>query len=95
MLCTQRLVRVVHEEDVQSSPFLAGAPVIVGSAPSLAGQGSAPITLYLSHRRAKADAGRFEAEEPSQHHRLIPVSAWKIIQCSPTVVSSKQALRTS
>ena len=95
MLCTQLLVRVVHEEDVQSPPFLAGAPVIVGSAPFLAGQGSAPITLYLSHRRAKADAGRFEAEEPSQPHRIIPVSARKIIQCPPTILSSKQASRTS
>ena len=57
MLCAQRVLRVVHEADVQSSPFLAEAHVIVGSTPFLAGQGSAPITLYLSHLKAKAEAG--------------------------------------
>ena len=59
MVCAQRVVRVVHEGDVQSTPFLAEAHVIIGSAPFLAGLGSAPITLSLSHLRAKADAGRF------------------------------------
>ena len=54
MLCAQRVASIVTEGDVQSSPFLAEAHVIVGSAPFLARQGSAPITLYLSHLRAKA-----------------------------------------
>ena len=94
MLCAQRVVRVVHEGDVQSSPFLAEAHVFVGSVPFLAGLGSAPITLYLSHLRAKADAGRFAAEEPNQPRRIIRVSGWKIIRCPQTVLSSKQALRT-
>ena len=47
MLCARRVVRVVHEGDVQSSPFLAGAHVIMGSAPFLAGLGSAPITKQM------------------------------------------------
>ena len=94
MLCAQLVVRVVHEGDVQSSPSLAEAHVIVGSAPFLAGPGSAPITLYLSHLNAKADAGQFMAEEPNRPRRIIRVSGWKKIDCTQIVVSSKQALRT-
>ena len=77
MLCKQRVVRVVHEGDVHSSPFLAGAHVIVGSTPFLAGLRSAPINLYLSHLRAKADAGRFVAEEPNQPCCIIRVPGRK------------------
>ena len=94
MLCAQRVVRVVFEGDVQSSPVLAEAQVFVGSAPFLAWLRSARITMYLSHLRAKADAGRFAAEEPNQPRRIIPVPGWKIIRCPQTVSSSKQALRT-
>ena len=83
MLCARRVVRVVHEGDVKSTPFLAEAHVIVGSAPFLAGQGSAPITLYLSHLSAKPDAGRFVAEGLNQPRRIIRVSGGKIIQPSP------------
>ena len=74
MLCAQRVVRVVREGDVQSSPFLAEAHVIVGSTPFSVGLGSAPITVYLSHLRAKADAGRFVAEELNQPRCIIRVS---------------------
>ena len=94
MWCGQHVVRVVHEGDVKSSPFLAEAHVIAGSAPFLAGQGSATITLHLSHLRAKADAGRFGAEEPNPPRRIIRVSGWKMIHCPQTVLSGKQALRT-
>ena len=94
MLCAQPVARVVRERDVQSTASLAEAHVIVGSAPVLAGPGSAPISLYLSHPRAKADAGRFVAEEPNQPCRIIRVSVWKRIHCPQTVLSSKQALRT-
>ena len=38
---------------------------------------AAPITLYLSHLRAKADAGQFEAEEPNQPRHIIRVFGWK------------------
>ena len=76
MLCTQHAVRVVHEGDVHSSPFLAEAYVCVASEPFLGGRGSAPITLYLSHVRAKGDAGRFATEEPNQPRRIIRVSGW-------------------
>ena len=94
MLCAQRVVRVVHEGDVQSSPFLTEAHDIMGSAPFLAGLGSAPLTLYISHLRAKADAGRFVAEEPNQPRRIIRVSGWKIIRCPKNILSSKQVLST-
>ena len=94
MLCAQGVVRVVHEGDVRSSPFLAKVHGIVGSAPFLARLESAPITLYLFHLRAKADAVRFVAWEPNQPGRMIRVSGWKVISCPLTVPSSKQALRT-
>ena len=94
MLCAQRVVRVVHEGDILSSPFLAEAHAIMESAPFLAGLGSAPRTLYISHLRAKADAGRFVAEEPNQPRRIIRVSGGKIIRCPHTVLSSKQVLST-
>ena len=74
MLCAQRVVRVVHEGHVQSTPFLTEAHLIVGSAPFLAGLGSAPITLYLSDLRTKADAGRFVAEKPNQPSHITRVS---------------------
>ena len=94
MLCAQRVARVIPERDVQSTPFLARAHVIVGSAPFLARQGRAPITLYLSHLRAKAGARRFVAEELNQPRRIIRVCGWKTIYCPEAFLPSKQALRT-
>ena len=48
--------------------------LIVGSAPFLAGQGSAPIPLNLSHLRTEANAVQRLAEEPNLPRRIIRVS---------------------
>ena len=79
MLYAQLVVTVVDEGDVEASPVLAEAHAIVGQAPFLAEQESGPISLYLSHLKARADAGQFEAEEPNHTRCIKGVSGWKTI----------------
>ena len=94
-LHAQRVVRVVHEFYMNSSlcprQHWLRFILIVASAPFLVGQGSAPITLYLSHLRTQVNAGQLLEGEPNLHRRIIRVSGWKIIHCLKAALSSNQA----